>query len=176
MLLGSSDNKNCFYFCQWGFKCEANTHKFLKGGKISPNSQSTAAVTESRNQLGWERTLQSSSPTYNTSLSTRPWHQAPHPVFPSAPPWSVTSPPPLGSSFQCLISLSAKNFFLMSNFNVPWCTLRLCPLVLSAAAWEKRPTPTWFHPYFRWLWRVRRSPLSLLLCSRNSSSNWNSMK
>ena len=37
----------------------------------------------------------------------------------------------LGSPFQCLIALSVKNFLLMSKLNFPWCTLRLCPPILS---------------------------------------------
>lgn len=43
----------------------------------------------------------------------------------------------LGSSSQCLITLSVKKFFLMSILNIPWQlkTMSSCPLV-----WEKRPT------------------------------------
>ncbi|XP_053798536.1 transcription termination factor 2, mitochondrial [Vidua chalybeata] len=45
----------------------------------------------------------------------------------------------LGSSFQCSITLSVKKCLLMSNLNLPLCSLRLCPLVLSQLAWQTRP-------------------------------------
>ena len=31
----------------------------------------------------------------------------------------------LGSLFQCLTILSVKKFFLISNLNLPWCSLRM---------------------------------------------------
>ncbi|KAK4829771.1 LOW QUALITY PROTEIN: hypothetical protein QYF61_006495, partial [Mycteria americana] len=37
----------------------------------------------------------------------------------------------LGSLFQCLITLSVKKNFLISNLNLPWCNLRPFLLVLS---------------------------------------------
>ena len=48
----------------------------------------------------------------------------------------------LGSPFQCLITLLEKKFFLISNWNLPWCNLRPFPLVLLLVMWEKRPSPT----------------------------------
>jgi len=36
----------------------------------------------------------------------------------------------LGSPFQCLTALLEKNYFLVSNLNLPWCNLRLLILVL----------------------------------------------
>ena len=48
----------------------------------------------------------------------------------------------LGSLFQCFISLSVMKFFRISNLNLPWCNLRLLPLVLLLVTWENRPTAT----------------------------------
>lgn len=53
---------------------------------------------------------------------------------------TATSP---GSPFWCLMTLSVKKFFLMSNINLPWCSLRGSPLILSFAVWEKRLTRTY---------------------------------
>jgi len=47
----------------------------------------------------------------------------------------------LGRLCQCLTSLSVKKFVLIFNLKLPWPNLRPLPLVLSLAAWEKRPTP-----------------------------------
>ncbi|KAK4827080.1 hypothetical protein QYF61_014182 [Mycteria americana] len=55
----------------------------------------------------------------------------------------------LGSLFQWLATLSVKNFFLISNLNLPWHNLRPFPFVLSLVTWEKRPTPTSLQPPFR---------------------------
>lgn len=43
----------------------------------------------------------------------------------------------LDSPFQCLITFSVKISLLMSNSNLLWHSLRLCPLVLWLVAWEK---------------------------------------
>lgn len=54
----------------------------------------------------------------------------------------------LDSPLQCLITPSVKKFFLVLNLNLPWWSSRLCPLVLSLIAWQKRPNPpatTSFH-------------------------------
>lgn len=48
---------------------------------------------------------------------------------------SITS---LGSLVQCLTILFIKKFFLISNLNHLWPSLRLSPLVLFLAAWEER--------------------------------------
>ncbi|KAK4829606.1 hypothetical protein QYF61_005706, partial [Mycteria americana] len=44
----------------------------------------------------------------------------------------------LGSLFQCLITLSGKKFFLISNLNLPWRNLRPFPLVLSLVVVESK--------------------------------------
>ncbi|KAJ7410128.1 hypothetical protein WISP_110967 [Willisornis vidua] len=46
----------------------------------------------------------------------------------------------LGSLFQCPITLSMNKFFLMSNLNLPWYSLRLCPLILLLVPWEEANT------------------------------------
>ena len=48
----------------------------------------------------------------------------------------------LGSLFQCSITLLVKKFFLISNVNFPWRSLRPFPLVLLLVTREKGPTPT----------------------------------
>lgn len=84
----------------------------------------------------------------NTILSTRPWHGVPHPIFPQKPPGSVIA-------FRCLITPPVKKFFLISNLNLPWHSLKLCSLVLSQIAWEKRLTPPQLQPPFRLLWYLQ---------------------
>jgi len=42
---------------------------------------------------------------------------------------------------QCLITLRAKNFFLVSNLNLPSFSLKPSPLVLSLHALVKSPSP-----------------------------------
>lgn len=62
---------------------------------------------------------------------------------------------PLGSLFHCITALSEMNFSLIPNLNIPWCNLRLLPLVLSllpgsiTVTWEQRLTPTSLQPPFR---------------------------
>ena len=48
----------------------------------------------------------------------------------------------LGSPFQCLTTLSEKKYFLTSSLNLPWCSLKPFPLVLSLVTQEKRPIPS----------------------------------
>ena len=50
---------------------------------------------------------------------------------------SPTSP---GRRFQYFITLTVKNFFLTSKLNFPWCSLRLCPLVLGLEVWRELET------------------------------------
>ena len=69
--------------------------------------------------------------------------------------------------FQCLTTLSVNKFFLISNLNVPWCNLRPFPLIPSPVTSEKRAAPFSLQSHFRYLKRVIRPPLSLLL------SRWN---
>jgi len=48
----------------------------------------------------------------------------------------------LGSLCHCLTALS-ENFFLISNQNLPWCSLRILPLVLSLVIWEITCLQVW---------------------------------
>lgn len=52
----------------------------------------------------------------------------------------------LGILFQCLITLPVKYFFLISNLNQPWCSLRLVYIVLPLVTRGKRLAPTQIHP------------------------------
>jgi len=47
----------------------------------------------------------------------------------------------LGNLFQCLATLTEKNFFLISNLNLPSFSLKPLPLVLSLLALVKSPSP-----------------------------------
>jgi len=49
---------------------------------------------------------------------------------------------PLGNLFQCLTTLMVKNFFLISNLNLPSFHLKLFPLVLSLHTLVKSPSPS----------------------------------
>jgi len=57
-----------------------------------------------------------------------------------------------------MLDHSFSKFFLISNLNLPWCSLRPLPLVLSLVTCEKRPTPASLLPPFRFQ-RAIRSPL-----------------
>jgi len=63
-------------------------------------------------------------------FTTKPCPMSTHLLNTSGDGDSTTS---LGSLFQCLTTFSVKMFFLISNLNLPWCNLRLFPLVLSLA-------------------------------------------
>ncbi|XP_064513020.1 uncharacterized protein LOC135415341 [Pseudopipra pipra] len=43
--------------------------------------------------------------------------------------------------FQCLTTLSRKEFSLISNLNLPWSVLRPFTLILSLVPWEQSPIP-----------------------------------
>jgi len=66
------------------------------------------------------------------------------------PPEAVTPLPPWAA---CSSSwpLSKNNYFLKCNLNLPGCTLKQFPLVLSLVTWEKRLTSTSLQPPFRQL-------------------------
>jgi len=46
----------------------------------------------------------------------------------------------LGSPFQCLTTLSDKQYFLKSSLNLPWRSLRPFPLALSLSSHQKSTT------------------------------------
>ncbi|KAK4826742.1 hypothetical protein QYF61_010995 [Mycteria americana] len=68
----------------------------------------------------------------------------------------------LGSLFQCLITLSLKTFFLISNLNLPWHKIRLFSLVLSLATWEKVTNTHLATTSFQTLHQLRRPSLDTL--------------
>ncbi|KAK4831170.1 hypothetical protein QYF61_015640 [Mycteria americana] len=53
----------------------------------------------------------------------------------------------LGNLFQCLATLIVKNFFLISNLNLPSFSLKPLPLVLSLQALVKSPPPAFLYPF-----------------------------
>lgn len=63
-----------------------------------------------------------------------PYPQVPHTVASWKLPEMVTPSPPW-TLFQCLTALSVQKIFLVSNLNLPLCTLRPFPLVLSSETW-----------------------------------------
>lgn len=62
------------------------------------------------------------------------------------------------SLFQCLTTLPMKKLFLKYSLNLPWHNLRQFLYVLTRFYWEKKLTPTWFHPPLREFWRMIRFP------------------
>ena len=59
----------------------------------------------------------------------------------------------LGSLCQCIITLSEKKCFLISNLHFLWHNLRPLPLILSLVTWEKRNSC----PSFHWVDALARS-------------------
>ena len=58
---------------------------------------------------------------------------------------------PLGSLFQCSVTLRGKKFFLMFRRNFLWPSLCPLPLVLSLDTTEKSLAPSSWHPPFRFV-------------------------
>lgn len=67
----------------------------------------------------------------------------------------------LGSLLQFLTTLWVKNFFLISNLNLPWHYLKPFPLILSFGMWQKRLIPTWLRSPFPQLPQLL--PITLVL-------------
>jgi len=76
----------------------------------------------------------------------------------------------LGNLFQCFTTLMVKNFFLISNLNLPSFSLEPFPLVLSLHALVKSPSPSFLSP-FQVLAAALRSPRSLLFSRLNSPNS-----
>ena len=55
--------------------------------------------------------------------------------------WEETSTTLLGNLFQCLTTLTVKNFFLISSLNLPASSLKPFPLILLLPALMKSPSP-----------------------------------
>jgi len=69
----------------------------------------------------------------------------------------------LGNLCQCFTILMVKNFFLVSNLNLPSFSLQPFPLVLSVHTLVKSPSPSFLYAPFRYWKAAIRSPRSLLL-------------
>lgn len=53
---------------------------------------------------------------------------------------------PQHNLFQYLTIPLEKEFFLISNLSLLWCSLSPFPPILSLATWDNRPAPTWLQP------------------------------
>jgi len=98
--------------------------------------------------------------------ATRPGCSKPHPTWPqtsltSREGESATS---LGILVQCLTTLTVKNFFLISDLNLPSFSFKLLPLVLSLHTLVKSPSPAFLQSPFRYsassLLHAKKSQLS----------------
>ena len=101
-------------------------------------------IIESQHDLGWKgpyRSSSSNSPAmgrdtfHQTRLLKAPFNLA----LNSAREGAATAS--LGSLCQCVITLILKNFFLISNLNLPSFNLKPLPLVLFLQALVKSPSP-----------------------------------
>ena len=81
---------------------------------------------------GWKRPLRSSSPTVYLLpiLPTKPCSLILHLCVAWAPPRVVTRPPPWVACFNAS-PLFQRSFFLISNLNLHWSSLRPFPVVVS---------------------------------------------
>ncbi|KAK4826673.1 LOW QUALITY PROTEIN: hypothetical protein QYF61_010682 [Mycteria americana] len=127
-----------------------NVSLVVRGPKLNTVIQPLGSSSPSRelfnliptNCLGWKRPLRLSSPTVNLALPSPPLNYGPkHHIYTSLkyPQGYFNSTTSLGSLFQCLIILSIKKFFLISNLNLPWHNLRPLPLSLSLRRRDRPP-------------------------------------
>jgi len=76
----------------------------------------------------------------------------------------------LGNLFQCITTLCVKNFFLISNLNLPCLSLRPFPLVLSLSTPVNSCTPPYLYAPFKcWKATMRSQTVSfkhLRLCAQ----------
>jgi len=77
----------------------------------------------------------------------------------------------LGNLCQGLTTHRVKNFFLISNLNLPSFSLKTFPLVLSLHALAKSPSPAFLQDPFRYRNGAIRSPHSLLFSRLNSANS-----
>ena len=68
----------------------------------------------------------------------------------------------LGQPVQCVTTLCVKNFFLISNLNLPCLILRPFPLVLSLSAHVNNHAHSCLYAPFKYWKTTMRSPRSLL--------------
>ena len=77
----------------------------------------------------------------------------------------------LDNLLQCVITLYVKNFFLISNLNLPCLSLRPFPLVLSVSTLVNSSSCS-YAPFKYWK-ATMRSPRSLLFSKLNKPSSLN---
>lgn len=118
-----------------------------------------------QNHYGWKRSQRPSSPSLIQHCHVPKCHTS---VFLNAFR-NDNSTACLGSLFQCLTTLSEKNFVLISNLN--WCDLRLFSLPLLLITCEKRPTPTFPVPIFQGVVESSKVPPSFLFSRLNNPSS-----
>lgn len=105
----------------------------------TPRHPASASLKEiSQNNFCWKTPLGSSNPT----LSKGPWHRVPPSVISRTPPGVVAPPPP----WAARSTIFCEEIPPDSNLNLPWCSLRTHPLILSLRGWEIRPIATWPQP------------------------------
>ena len=81
-----------------------------------------------------------------------------------------TSTTTLGNMFQCLITLIAKNFFLISSLNLPSFSLKPLPLVLSETLLRSLYS-SFLQTPFRYWKAALRCPWNFLFSKLNSPSS-----
>ena len=99
-------------------------------------------ITES---LRLERPLRSSSPTVNPTPPCLLNHVPKchiYTFFEHHKGWGLHHFPGQPIPMPDHSFISVKNFFLISNLNLPWCNMRPLPFILLLVTWEKRSTPT----------------------------------
>ena len=118
--------------------------------------------------------------TLKDHLSQIPWNEQGHlllhqvltapPVWPRVSPgmWHPTS---LSNLCQCITALAVKNFFLISQQNLPSFSLKPFPLVMSQQILLKSLSPSFLFLPFRYWKAALRSPQSLLFSRLNSPSS-----
>ena len=77
----------------------------------------------------------------------------------------------LGNLFQCLTTLTIKNFFLTSNLNLSSFSLKPLCLVLLIHALVKSPSPAFLQAPFRYWKAALRCPWSLLFYRLNTHNS-----
>lgn len=89
--------------------------------------------------------IQCKRPPSTTTVTTQSHHPAPDPNISntSGDGHSITS---LGRLFQFLTTLTLRDFFLISNLNLPRLILIRFPPAVSLQAQQKRPDPTGLQP------------------------------
>ena len=78
----------------------------------------------------------------------------------------------LGQPVQCVTTLCVKNFFLISNLNLPCLSLRPFPLVLPLSTLINSRSPSCLYAPFKNWKAAMRSPWGLLFSTMEGSVCW----